>query len=228
MILLLLLFCSSLFAQQTSVESDDAHYNGSVITLTGKVHVENEMGELFADVAILTKDEAKTTRIDFPWIELKQNVRFDLEQGRHLLCDHAFLDYTKKTSLIVGSQAHYSDDHGEVFANRAVIDYEEDGKQLRPTKVTLYDDVRMVNREKEQYALADTVEYFPAEERMILKGECVLFYDKERSVELSAKEVHAKRDEEKRESVRGIGNVRFLFGASEMDKLEQRFGKCWK
>lgn len=222
-----LLLFSPLWAEPTSVESEAAHYDGSTITLKGHVHVQNEMGELFAEKAILTKDEEKRTSVDFPWIELVHSVHFLLKKGQQLDCSRAWLDYTKKTSLIQGDpQLHFFDEHGEVFANSGIIDYVEDGKKLKPTKVTLVGDVKMVNEEKGQYALADTVEYFPDDEFMILKADPqkrVLFYDKKRSVELAAKEVHAKRDEEKRESVQGIGNVRFLFGAEELDKLQKNF-----
>ena len=78
----------------------------------------------------------------------------------------------------------------------------------------------MKNRERPQYALADHVEYFPDEELLVMTAKNrVLFYDEERGMELVAYEVRAKRDEDGKESVQGVGDVRFLFEADELEKL---------
>ncbi len=220
----LFLLIMPLCADATVVRSDAAHYDGATIVLKGHVHVEHEMGELFAERATLTKDEKKQTKLDFPWITLEKDVRFQLLKGRKLLCDTASCDYIEKRAFVEGG-LHYSDEHGEIYASRGVIDYVEEAGKLKPTQVTLMGDVQMVNLKRAHYALADRVEYFPDSELMILTAsKRVLFYDKERGMELSAKEVHAKRDEDKRESVQGIGDVRFLFGVGEFEKLQSKFG----
>ncbi len=231
-LLIFLCIASPLLAYETIVESDEARYNGELITLTGHVAVENTMGRVIADLAILKKDPEHRTKIDFPWIELKRNVQLNLSEGGALKCETLFLDYTTMSAMIEGQpQVIYSDTLGEVYADRARIDYQEINGSLEATKVTLYDNVRLVNRgsaEKpaSQYALADIVYYFPPSQEMILEGKQnrVLFFDMLRDIQLSARSVQAKRDlVTKKESVQGIGDVRFVFGPDELDKIKTRF-----
>ena len=44
----MLLLPQYLWAYETIVESDEAHYNGEIITLTGNVCVQNAMGKVTA------------------------------------------------------------------------------------------------------------------------------------------------------------------------------------
>jgi lipopolysaccharide export system protein LptA len=232
LILLFLLFPFSLWAYETVVESDEVHYDGEWITLTGNVIVENAMGKVTAHSAVLKKDSERKTKIDFPWIDLKHNVCLTLADGGVLKCETLFFDYTKMTSLFYGSpQVSYLSSLGEVYADRAQVDYKEINGSFEATKVTLFDNVRLVNlgsSEKPscQYALADEVSYFPQEQTMILEGKNnpVLFYDKLHDMQLSARTVHARRDcQTKKETVQGIGDVRFVFGPEELEKIKQRF-----
>jgi lipopolysaccharide export system protein LptA len=229
-LLLLIPFCVT--GYETVVESDEVRYNGEIITLTGNVSVENAMGKVTSKMAILKKDEEKKTKIDFPWIELKQNVTLKLADGGILRCDSLSLDYTQMTSFFYGSpQVTYIDTFGEIYADKAQVDYREVEGTLEATKVTLFENVRLVNRgtsEKpaSQYALADELCYFPQEKLTILTGKQsrVLFYDQERALQLSARTVHAQRDPvTKKESVHGVGDVRFIFGPEELEKIKHRF-----
>lgn len=229
---LLLFFPYCLFGYETVVESDEVHYNGELITLTGKVSVENAMGKVTAKMASIKKDAERKTTIDFPWIELKQNVCLTLTEGGVLRCDSLFLDYTQMTSFFFGSpQVTYTDSFGEIYADRAQVDYREVDGSLEATKVTLSDNVRLVNigtseKPASQYALADVVYYFPQEQLAILEGKRtqVLFYDKLRDMQLSAQSVRAQRDPiTKKETIQGVGDVRFIFGPEELEKIKQRF-----
>jgi len=225
-------FCLPAF--ETVVESDEVHYNGEWITLTGHVAVENTMGRVTAETATLKKDAQKTTKIDFPWIELKHAVCLTLADGGLLQCDSVFLDYTQMTSFFYGKpQVTYKGTLGEIYADRAQVDYQEIEGKLEATKVTLFDNVRLVNMGSEekpafQYALADEVYYFPQEQVTVLesKQSKVLFYDKLRDMQLSARTVRAHRDPvTHKESVQGVGDVRFVFGPEELEKIKQRFPK---
>lgn len=231
-IFLFLCMTSPLIAFETVVASDEASYNGELIILTGHVVVENTMGRVIADLAILKKDPEHLTKIDFPWIELKSNVQLNFSKGGTLKCETLFLDYTAMCALIEGKpQVTYCDILGEVYADRARIDYQEINGSLEATTVTLYENVRLVNRgsiEKpaSQYALADLVYYFPPSQETILEGKQnrVLFFDMLRDIQLSARHVQAKRDPlTQKESVQGIGDVRFVFGPDELDKIKTRF-----
>jgi hypothetical protein len=232
LLMLLMLLTLHLSAFETIVESEDVHYNGECITLIGRVSVENSMGKLTAERAILKKDENKQTKIDFPWIELKHSVCLTLADGGTLQCDSVFLDYTQMTGFLYGCpQLIYKGDLGEIYADRAQVDYQEIDGKLEATKVTLYENVHLVNMGSEekpgsQYALADEVTFFPQEQLTILesKNGKVLFYDKQRDMQLSARKVRAQRDPlTKKESVQGIGDVRFVFGPEELEKIKQRF-----
>ncbi|HEY4832459.1 MAG TPA: hypothetical protein VIH61_07880 [Waddliaceae bacterium] len=217
---------------ETVVESDEAHYDGELITLKGNVSVENAIGKVTAKLAILKKDPENKTKIDFPWIELKQNVSLQLSDGGIVHCDSLFFDYTQMTSFFLGCpQVTYSDSMGEIYADRAQIDYQEISGTLEATKISLFNNVRLVNlgtTEKLaiQYALADEVYYYPQEKLMILEGKNsrVLFYDKQHDMQLSARSVRAHRDPiTKKQTVQGMGDVRFIFGPEELDKIKQHF-----
>jgi hypothetical protein len=104
-----------LVAFETFVESDEVHYNGETITLIGKVVVENAMGKVTAQQALLKKDEEKKTKIDFPWIELKNQVTLTLAKGGVLKCESVFLDYTQMTSFFYGTpQVVFKHSFGEI------------------------------------------------------------------------------------------------------------------
>lgn len=217
---------------ETVVESDEARYNGEQITLIGNVSVQNAMGKVTARKALLKKDEEKRTKIDFPWIELHQNVTLTLTDGGTLQCDSLHFDYTQMTSHFYGNpKLIFTDTFGEVHAERAKIDYREVDGKLEATKISLFDNVRLIHSEDEaqpgsQYALADEVFYFPQEQLTILEGKTqrVLFYDTLRDMQLSARTVRAQRDPiTKKESVQGVGDVRFVFGPEELEKIKGRF-----
>lgn len=228
---LLLLFscCVALKAEEeTIVESKAAHYDGEYITLTGDVSVENVMGRLTAQKAILRRDELRKTKIDFPWIELSVDVALTLSNGGTLYCQNVSIDYTQMTCFFFGGpNVLYKTEDKEVLADMACIDYEERDGSIQPKKVTLTDHVRLINHGvQEQYALADSVTYFPDTQFMILegKGSRVLFYDQSRGVQLSARTIHAKRNPEtNKDSIQGIGDVRFVFSPEELEKLKERF-----
>lgn len=234
--ILLILMCWHLlgFAYETLVESDEARYDGSVITLLGHVSLENTMGKMTAEQAILKKDIEKQTKIDFPWIEVKKNVFLTLSEGGSLSCETVILDYTKMTSLFLGHpQVYFRDKIGEIYADRARVDYiEKEGGGLKANLIILYDNVRLINlgspeKPASQYALADKVVYDPNQQLVILEGidqNRVLFFDKLRDMQISAKTVHAKRNPETQtDSIEGKGDVRFVFGQQELNKIKQRF-----
>ncbi len=72
-----------------------------------------------------------------------------LKVGR-MLCEHLEIDHIQKRAEF--SQVVYSDEQGEVYADKAWIDY--DAETLKPTLVTLMDHVRL-STPADQFALAD-------------------------------------------------------------------------
>lgn len=219
---LFLLISAALFATPTQpiiVESAEAQYNGELITLLGNVSIEHAMGTITAQKAILRRDAEKTTKLDFPWIEIDSHVLCTFAQGGRMLCEHLEIDHIQKRAEF--SQVVYSDEQGEVYADKAWIDY--DAETLKPTLVTLMDHVRL-STPADQFALADFVLFYPETQFMILEGKesRVLFVDTQRDVTLSAKTIHAQRDKmTNKDSIKGVGDVRFTLGADEIQKMKK-------
>ncbi len=218
------LFLSAGVAKATEISSNHVHYDGEKIILTGKVTVRHLMGVVTSERAELRRDLEGKSKIDFPWAELSCGVVATLTDGGKFTCDKVVSDYFKMTSHFTASeQIHYSDGLGELFADDAIVNFEEEKNRVYPTKITLTGHIKMIRQIPSlQYALADSVEYFPKEETLIFKGDKVLFFDKAKGLQLSANEVRAKRDGEK-ESVQGIGEVSFLFKEEELKKLQDQF-----
>lgn len=234
-LLLCLTLSKSLGANEermVTLSSSYVHYDGNAIFLEGDVSLENFMGKITADQATLTKDTTKGS-IDFPWIELKRNVEAFLTEGSFLKCHQVFIDHTTLKGNFYGSpQLYYKDEKGELFADTAVVNYKKHEGRLEVVKITLQGNVQVVaNAQTEkiplQMALADSVEYLVEEDLMLMKAldhSRVLFFDKEKQMQLSAKEVKAKRKgQDGKEWIQGVGDVRFVFKQEELQKLKERF-----
>lgn len=229
-LMIILMLLSTLYsADTTRVTSNDATYDGNQIILSGHVTIENVMGIVHADQALLKRDLEGNSKIDFPWAELSQNVVAELSDGGVFHCQKMIFDYENLRSDFLGpGEIHYKGPQGEVFAHAATIDFRKKDQTIEPIKMTLWGGVRMIHKEPaEQYALADIVEYYPEEEVVLLKGksqEHVLFFDESRGIQLAASQVKVKKNGESgKEQVQGIGDVSFLFKESELAKLKDRF-----
>lgn len=216
----------------TEVESDVAHYNGETITLTGRVSVKNALGQICSEQAILTRDLTGESTLDFPWAELTTSVVATLADGGQLTCDYLFIDYPKLQGFFRGApQVCYTDPAGKILANVAVVDYIEVAGKIHPVKVTLEGDIQLINygspaKPALQYALADSLIYYPETQAMLLSCEkgTVLFFDEKRHVQMAAKQVWAERNPEtQKEAIQGIGDVRFILGPEELERLKLRF-----
>lgn len=162
----------------------------------------------------------------------------------NIIVDHEHLKTTINSPrnefgyVVEGQQVYFQDYLGEIYADQATLDYEQlEGSQtLSPKKLTLEGHVHILNRssvnpnESEsflQYALSDKVEFFPKESEMILtsaKDGRVLFFDKANNLQVSAPAIKIRRDAKmKKESIQGIGDVRFSFVDKELEKLKKHF-----
>ena len=121
-------------------------------------------------------------------------------------------------TLILDGNVSVDSQMGQITADKAVIDLEAQSA----SKITLTGHVNMINSQKTQYAIADHVEFFPDEKVMIFEADKrVLFYDREKKMQLSAKKIRAQRGEE--DEVQGYGNVCFIFDTQELDKFKKQF-----
>jgi hypothetical protein len=134
------------------------------------------------------------------------------------------------------NQVTLENNYGEMFADRVEINYFSDGHQTYPVKVILTGAVRLINRFNGHlqevggilhYAMADRLEYHPITQEMILsspEGNRVLFFDKVNNVQMSAPSLIVNKDKQtQRETVRGIGDVRFTFIERELKQLKRYF-----
>jgi lipopolysaccharide export system protein LptA len=134
-------------------------------------------------------------------------------------------------------QVFFEDAKGEIYADKALIQYRCNDHAVIPYKVILVGNVRIFNRlnasdddaaAANQYALADRVDFFPSTKEMVFKaapGHRVLFFDKVNNLEVSAPAVKIIRDRSatKEAVVQGMGDVRFSFLEHEFEQLRSKF-----
>jgi len=134
------------------------------------------------------------------------------------------------------NQVSFQDPMGDIFADKLIIDYINTDNNLKPVKITLEGNVHILNRcsvdaenksDFIQYAIADSVEYTPQAKEITLKANPnsrVLFLDKVNNLQVSAPALKIRRDETtKKESIQGIGNVRFTFVKKEIEMMSSEF-----
>jgi len=138
-------------------------------------------------------------------------------------------------------QVYIDDVLGEMFADTVYIYYQWLEQKISPEKVVLDGSVRLINRfdgHMEEsgsvlhHALADRVEFFPLKNEMVVtsQGENrVLLIDKVNNVQMSAPTLNVKYDPAtKKESIQGLGDVRFTFIEEELSKIKRQFPSAEK
>jgi hypothetical protein len=145
------------------------------------------------------------------------------------------LDETGLT--LADQQIFFEDRNGEIFADKLTLEYAYRDGVIVPAKLILEGNVNILNRFAEgteenpkdilQYAIADIVEYNPKTLEMSFyssKNRRVLFFDKVNNIQVSAPALKIKRDAAtKKETIKGIGDVRFSFAEHELEQLKKRF-----
>lgn len=134
-------------------------------------------------------------------------------------------------------QVHFEDAKGEIFADKALIKYALMDGSINISKIYLLGNVKIYNRLSSvddetivtlQYILADRVDFTPNTNEMIFKsldqGRRVLFFDKTNNLQVSAPALKIIREKAtQKESIKGLGDVRFSFLDSEFEQLCKRF-----
>ncbi len=111
---------------------------------------------------------------------------------------------------------------GEIVANQGVLEF--DGFALKEVK--LEGAIQLTHASGDQFALAEKLTYYPDQQLKILEGveKPVLFYDKEHDFQLAAWTVFAQKNPETgKETFRGRGDVQFVFGTDQIDRLKEYF-----
>lgn len=142
-----------------------------------------------------------------------------------LLVDHVCSTITME-SPPEGEQVFLEDARGQVHADKATVDYSLE-KSILKVLLEGHVQIRNAHSEKPQYALADTLEYHPATQEMILraeKGNRVLLYDEGKDLQISAPGISLKRDLlTQKETIKGLGDVRFSLAKEEFGELRRKF-----
>lgn len=127
-------------------------------------------------------------------------------------------------------QVHFQDQLGEAFSNKLIVYYSINNKSFDAHRILLEGNVKLKNSAGNsllQLMLADSIEYFPLERILnmkALKNKRVLFFDKINNMQISAPALKASRDQNSsKDTLQGIGDVRFRFLEQEMEQLKKRF-----
>lgn len=173
---------------------------------------------------------------------LKKQSHWILCHGK-MIVDHeqmvvTFQSFTDSMGKVnQEKQVFFYDQLGEIQADKMTIFYEQvEGKPIA-RKVKLEGNVFMLDHKKAEdvnnnerpfihYAISDVVEYTLGDRETHLyaseEGHRVLFYDKINHLQISAPALKIIRDQEtKKESIKGIGDVRFHFLDSELEQLRK-------
>lgn len=133
-------------------------------------------------------------------------------------------------------QLALQDQKGDIFADKALIKYEIDDENWVPNKIVLRGNVRIYHRlpvayndlhKIQQYVLADRVDFWPKTHEMLFKAapaKRVLLFDSQNELEVSAPSLKIVRDvATKKESIQGMGDVRFHLNDLEIEELKKKF-----
>jgi lipopolysaccharide export system protein LptA len=133
-------------------------------------------------------------------------------------------------------QVYFRDRMGEIYSDKLLVKYDIIDDEIVPTKLNLQGNVHILDRfavNPEEigpllrYAIADEVEYYPLTKEIFFSStnkRRVLFFDKVNNMQVSAPGLKIKRDQTtNKESIQGIGDVRFSFADQEFEQLKKRF-----
>jgi hypothetical protein len=215
--------------------------NGTVHVLTDR---EIEIVQTFVNGKRTLRSLQAQENIQISYLDLQKGDTHRIHCPGPLVIDHEHLCMTLRglTDLAEpveeNRQVYIEDLLGEMYADQVQISYSWEDKQLVPQKIVLEGHVRILNRfdgHPEEsgsilhYALSDRVDYLPERQEMILsslEGNRVLFFDKVNNVQMSATSLKVQRDATtKKNSIRGLGDVRFTFIEKEFEQLKQRFSQ---
>ncbi len=222
------------------------HLNAE-LTLTGGIHIEeSSLGSLTSDGQVVLSQGTLKGKRYLKAIRATGNNMLQFNdpnaQEKHTLVSHGtfYLDRdqlkatlqspTEDDAVIEGKQIHYEESKIGIDADMATIEYSilQSGA-LQPASLRLMGNVRIASKDhlKEQCGLADRVSYSPATKTLILAADPeqrVLFWDQEQALSVSAQEIHITQDPEtKKQSVKGVGKVKFSFTEEENSLLSRLF-----
>lgn len=219
--ILRLLSCAkgSFSYQDLSFSGQEVHFSSTTLSSGQKPELTTPDLQGQADKLSFQLSEKKMNALDS--LECDGNVHFKLKGKGEIVCDRFNGNSSEKSLIFQGEKGiFYSDCENNMVAQKGMI-YFMSADEWRADKVVLEGPV-LLSKESAT-ALADRVEYWPLTQQLHLFSEKspVLFFDKEKGMTLSAKEIVASK-----EKVYGVGNVHFTLSEEELEKLKKQF--VWK
>lgn len=208
------------------------HNFENVLLLTDNVQIiDSQFGIILSDeVEIIKKIKENSIR---KIISRKNTtINFFSKNNAHLTTKGIIeLDHEKKliSAFSLKKQNQdliYEDSDVFISAKKAKLNYNLN-KSIQ--NITLENDVRFIYQKDKNYlgyGLADKIEYDPNEKTLKLISDDdkkVLFWQKDNSLKLSAKEIHINQKE--KNDIKGIGDVRFTFNLEEENLINEIFSK---
>lgn len=199
-----------------------------LLTLQGDISVSEEgMGTLHCDEEVELRQKQQEGKWILSSMVAKGKTELTTDFKNVLICyGQMRLDQDQLTLTLESPPNHpieYFHEQMKLCSDHARLDYTE---EKRAEKLVLDGNVKLQVEEKgTRCGTADQFIYFPNEEKMVLSsktGSNVLFWDKEQQLSISAREVHIARVD-KKETIKGVGNVRFSFSSTETDLLKKLF-----
>lgn len=152
-----------------------------------------------------------------------------------LLLDRAHLSATvespqTKGKVPEGQQICYEGQEMLLYADHASLEYSILGNAFQPVSLNLKDHVRLLSKDsvnQPRCGLADRLTYSPTTRTLILSanpGKKVFFWDETEGIRISGQEIHILHDPTtQKQTVKGVGNVKFSFSTEESALLKQIF-----
>ncbi|MBM3207183.1 MAG: hypothetical protein FJZ57_01060 [Chlamydiae bacterium] len=178
-ILITLLIPFTIFSSEPSkegyVSSTNASYDGSALTLTGRVVLDHGLGKMTAEQASLEKQEAGK---DFPFslIHLHNDVILSLKDNAKLLCDHADLDFSNLTGTLTAPKSglvNFTDTIHKKSGGDSYVNLKSPNIELCLTKEEKKDQKTEYDIEKIKAKDSCTIEY---NKEFILESDHALYH----------------------------------------------------
>ncbi|HAZ15224.1 MAG TPA: hypothetical protein DCY54_01040 [Parachlamydiales bacterium] len=217
------------------------------LTLNKNIHVQDSaLGTITAEEELKLVQEKRGEKSFIKTLATKGKTRLDyLPAGdltpQLLMCHGSMrLDRNKLQALFLSPEIHgvvpedrqvyYQESRLAALADKGTLDFAVLESQLTPVSLTLMGNVRLFALGKEtpnRCSLADRLVYAPTTRTLILSsnpGKRVLFWDEAQALCISAQEIHITQDpSNEKESIKGVGNVKFSFTSEESALLHQLF-----
>lgn len=201
------------------------------LVLTDDIHIAQEdYGSLLVtDKLAILQDADNNLRS----IVGEGTIAAALPNNQTLSCVGSFtIDHPNQTLIIKGSPITFRDTMGEIETDNATINYDK----MKPTLIALAKNIKIQNFATVDKIVSDTCLHYiltdfatldPITQTLTLlseSGKKSLLYDKVNNIQVSARSLTVKRNEEtKKDTIKGHGDVRFSFSEKEFNLLKQRF-----